>query len=264
MFKIAPAPVDRAQLADALKPFGESRMLPVAAYLDDAVLDLGARAPLLRVGRAGSRREDLHRPRMMRAYAAGASGVLVVRDNDGGLRGFENACRHRGHELLPCDGTAENRAIVCPYHAWAYRLDGSAARCARASRTPRDFDPRGLPAASRCEVREWHGWIFANRGAEPAFEEHVGGLERDLRALRRRRPGDRGDPRVRRRGQLEGHRRELPGVLPLPLDPPRAVPGQPARLRRQPAAAGRLGRRLRWTCATAWPRCPSTAPAAAA
>ena len=31
------------------------------------------------------------------------------RDRDGVLRGFENACRHRGHELLPCGGSAQAR-----------------------------------------------------------------------------------------------------------------------------------------------------------
>jgi Rieske 2Fe-2S family protein len=174
VFKIAPAPVDRAQLADSLKPFGESRMLPVAAYRDDAVLEW-EREHLFTGWIALGRGEDLHRPRMMRAYAAGASGVLVVRDNDGGLRGFENACRHRGHELLPCDGTAENRAIVCPYHAWAYRFDGSLIG-APGFRDAPGFDPADYPL-QQVQIQEWNGWIFANRGAAGPFEEHIRGLD---------------------------------------------------------------------------------------
>ena len=174
MFEAPAAPVDPAQLADALKPFGEGRMLPVAAYLDDAVLAWERRhifAGWVALGRA----EDLHRPRMMRAYAAGAGGVLVVRGDDGALRGFENACRHRGHELLPCDGTAENRAIVCPYHAWAYRLDGTLLG-APGFKDAAHFDPDEHPLVS-VEVREWNGWIFADRGARVGFEEHVAGLD---------------------------------------------------------------------------------------
>jgi glycine betaine catabolism A len=177
VFKLTPAPVDQTQLADALRPFGESRMLPVAAYLDDDVLAWERRhifAGWVALGRS----EDLHRPRMMRAYAAGASGVLAVRGNDGELRGFENACRHRGHELLPCDGTAENRAIVCPYHAWAYRLDGSLLGAPGFKDAP-GFDPSEHPLHA-VEVQEWNGWIFANRGATTSFAEHVAGLDEIL------------------------------------------------------------------------------------
>ena len=34
-----PAPLDPAALAQTLRPFGESRMLPRAAYVDPAVFD---------------------------------------------------------------------------------------------------------------------------------------------------------------------------------------------------------------------------------
>jgi Rieske 2Fe-2S family protein len=121
------------------------------------------------------RAEDLKRPRMMKAYAAGQGGVLVVRQDDATLRGFENACRHRGHELLPCDGTAEHRAIVCPYHAWSYRLDGSLLG-APGFREATDFDPSEF-ALTTVELAEWHGYVFANRGAGGNFADHVAGLD---------------------------------------------------------------------------------------
>ena len=40
------------------------------------------------------------------------------------LRGFLNACRHRGAQLLDGKGTCDKQ-IKCPYHAWSYGLDGS-------------------------------------------------------------------------------------------------------------------------------------------
>ncbi|MGL5808996.1 MAG: aromatic ring-hydroxylating oxygenase subunit alpha [Nocardioides sp.] len=168
------APVDPAQLADAVKPFGQSRMLPAAAYLDDAVLDW-ERAHIFNGWIALGRAEEVTKPRQMKVYAAGVGGVLVVRGDDGVLRGFENACRHRGHELLPCGGTAENRAIVCPYHAWAYRLDGSLIG-APGFRQATGFDFADF-SLHPVELREWHGWVFADREAETTFEEHVEGLE---------------------------------------------------------------------------------------
>jgi phenylpropionate dioxygenase-like ring-hydroxylating dioxygenase large terminal subunit len=49
--------------------------------------------------------------------------LFVVRGADGAVRGFHNVCRHRGARLL--DGASGScRRIVCPYHAWAYELDG--------------------------------------------------------------------------------------------------------------------------------------------
>lgn len=48
--------------------------------------------------------------------------LLVVRGADGVVRGFRNACRHRGMRLA--DGEGCTKAFACPYHAWTYGLDG--------------------------------------------------------------------------------------------------------------------------------------------
>ncbi len=57
--------------------------------------------------------------------ARDAAGVplLVVRGEDGKVRGFRNACRHRG--MAVADGSGYTKAFVCPYHSWAYGLDGA-------------------------------------------------------------------------------------------------------------------------------------------
>ena len=56
---------------------------------------------------------------------SGMSQRLLVRDEGGALRAFYNVCRHRGHELLEVGESSSGRFIRCPYHAWAYGLDGS-------------------------------------------------------------------------------------------------------------------------------------------
>ncbi len=40
------------------------------------------------------------------------------------LRAFKNVCRHRGARLLDGSGTCKG-VMVCPYHGWSYKLDGS-------------------------------------------------------------------------------------------------------------------------------------------
>ena len=54
----------------------------------------------------------------------GADSVVVLRETGGGIRAFHNVCRHRGTRLLEGSGTCPGR-IVCPYHGWTYRYDGS-------------------------------------------------------------------------------------------------------------------------------------------
>ncbi len=62
--------------------------------------------------------------------------VIIVRGRDGALRAFANVCRHRGSRIC-LHGQGRASVLVCPYHAWAYNLDGSL-RSAR--RMTPDFD----------------------------------------------------------------------------------------------------------------------------
>ncbi len=56
---------------------------------------------------------------------------------DGVFRACYSVCQHRGHALL--SGAGVTSRIMCPYHAWTFRLDG---RFLRAPETDnlRDFD----------------------------------------------------------------------------------------------------------------------------
>ncbi len=57
-------------------------------------------------------------------FDLGPESAIVVRDRDGGIRGFHNVCRHRGAKVL--DGAGNCPAtITCPYHGWTYRHDGA-------------------------------------------------------------------------------------------------------------------------------------------
>ena len=92
---------------------------------------------------------------------------------------------------------------------------------------------------------DWHGWLFVNAtGTAPPFAEHLGTLDSLVAPYAAGALVVKARHTLRGRGELEDHRGELPRVLPLPADPPRAVRGHPAQLRRQLARARRLGRRL--------------------
>lgn len=52
--------------------------------------------------------------------------VMVTRDKSGRLQAFYNVCRHRGAKLLPDDCTrVKAYRFRCPYHSWAYDLEGN-------------------------------------------------------------------------------------------------------------------------------------------
>lgn len=88
--------------------------------------------------------------------------VVVVRQPDASLRGFVNACRHRGAPLFePGRGTIKGR-IACGYHAWTYETDG---RLAARPMSDGAFDDVSL----NCDlhpvpVAEKHGMIFVRAG----------------------------------------------------------------------------------------------------
>lgn len=68
-------------------------------------------------------RNDLAMPGAYVTAQVDDQSVFVIRQDATVIRAYFNVCQHRGHELLQGNGVAAR--IVCPYHAWCYRLDGS-------------------------------------------------------------------------------------------------------------------------------------------
>ena len=49
--------------------------------------------------------------------------LIILRDHDGDIRVYHNVCRHRGAVIVPEPCKAQH-ILTCPYHNWAYGLDG--------------------------------------------------------------------------------------------------------------------------------------------
>lgn len=95
---------------------------------------------------------------------AAGTPLLAVRDEDGRVRVFRNACRHRGAQVAAGEGCA--RAFTCPYHAWTYGLDGGLRAI------PHEHGFPGVDKASRSLVPvravETAGCVFVTQDQDAA------------------------------------------------------------------------------------------------
>jgi len=77
--------------------------------------------------------------------------LFGVRGRDARARVFRNTCRHRGMALV--EGAGCSRTLVCRYHGWTYRLDGSLSHVPHADAFPDlDMSTRGLVEVASREV----------------------------------------------------------------------------------------------------------------
>lgn len=103
---------------------------------------------------------ELREPGAYVTVRAGDVPLAVVRQPDGSVRGFVNVCRHRGTTLLPEPSGDRLRAIVCPYHAWTYGLDGCLRKFPGAEAGFDDVD-KAAHGLIEVPVAERYGLVFA-------------------------------------------------------------------------------------------------------
>lgn len=65
-------------------------------------------------------------PETFAAVDVGDVPVVLTRDGNGALHASLNVCRHRGATVV--DGCGLARRLICGYHGWTYRLDGTASQ----------------------------------------------------------------------------------------------------------------------------------------
>lgn len=84
--------------------------------------------------------------------------IAIVRNKDGELNAFYNVCKHRAHALLSGDG--RTAVITCPYHAWAYNLDGHLVKAPHTEHLE-NFSTKEICLDS-VQVEEFCGFIYVN------------------------------------------------------------------------------------------------------
>jgi phenylpropionate dioxygenase-like ring-hydroxylating dioxygenase large terminal subunit len=108
--------------------------------------------------------------------------VLITRAEDGVARAFVNMCSHRGAVVQP-EGCGEAKGFRCPYHAWAYDLEGrlisvfDAKNFGDFDRSTRGLTP--LPTAERAGII----WVTLNPNSNVDIDTFLAGYDTVLEDL---------------------------------------------------------------------------------
>ncbi|MBV8704507.1 MAG: Rieske 2Fe-2S domain-containing protein [Acetobacteraceae bacterium] len=107
----------------------------------------------------------------------GTEPVLMVRQQDGGVRVLRNRCAHKGAKIVSDWSGNAGRFLRCPYHNWSYRTDGSIAAIPlrqgyEGTRFAQCEAVRGLRAVP---TETYRGFVFARLAEDgPSLREYFG------------------------------------------------------------------------------------------
>jgi Rieske 2Fe-2S family protein len=171
---LRPSPGQRA-LAEALAR-GEAAMgkaiqaVPASFYVDPDRFEAEQRALFHKLPLLLAPSALVPSPNLAVAHDGYGTPLLLTRDGQGEAHVLANVCRHRGTRLLDASDEAMPAArIVCPYHAWTYRSDGSLIGLPRADCFP------GIDKADHALIGfrdyECGGLVWFSRDSDEDFAE---------------------------------------------------------------------------------------------
>lgn len=176
--------MDRATLLSAVDFSGWSTRVPTDRYNCEQYAEREFQQLWMNVWQIAGRVEEIPEPGDWKVHKIRDQSFVLVRGKDGQVRGFVNACRHRGNRL--CEGRGNSARFTCRYHNWTYGLDGKALAIASG-----DFDsslddfvaPKQELGLLSVSVESFAGFIFLNPNREAApLASFLGGAQEVLAA----------------------------------------------------------------------------------
>jgi choline monooxygenase len=157
---------------DAQASLDQAWTIPAPWYVDRQVEQLERRTVFSRNWVVIARADQVAEAgRYVTADVAGEP-ILVVRGEDGVLRGFFNVCRHHAAAVMtePC---GKAHLLRCPYHGWTYSLEGELKGTPDFAGVSRfEKDRNGLePVAA--EIWENFVWVRLARDG-PSLRDYLG------------------------------------------------------------------------------------------
>ncbi|MHC9293169.1 aromatic ring-hydroxylating oxygenase subunit alpha [Mycobacterium sp. LTG2003] len=169
----------RTRREDAIgTPPERPTLIPAERYCSPAFAALEVQRMWPRVWQVACTVDHVAAPGDYFEYRCGPYSILIVHGEDGMLRAFQNACRHRGNTL--CAGAGSDlRELKCGYHGWTWDLTGALKRIP---------NRKGFGAVHMSDfpliaakVDTWERLVFVNldAGAIPLLE-YLEAVPRDI------------------------------------------------------------------------------------
>jgi len=136
------------------------------AYNDPSLLSLELREFFYKQWQFAGHVNDVTAAGDYLTFDIGDNSVIVIRGEDDELRAFQNVCRHRASRILEGKGRCE-KVIQCPYHGWAYNLDGGLRGMPSMQSFP-DLD-KSLHGLKPVGIELFFGFIFVKIVDQPAL-----------------------------------------------------------------------------------------------
>ncbi|MCP4327239.1 MAG: Rieske 2Fe-2S domain-containing protein [Alphaproteobacteria bacterium] len=139
------------------RPFEDARPIPPEIHHSRAFLELEREAMFAREWICVGRADEIAAHGDYLTHNIAGVPIIVVRQADGSIKAFVNACAHRFTRLLS-DETGSRKRFTCPYHAWTYDCAGDLIR-APYMEMKDGFDPskHGL---RRLQIEVWEGFLY--------------------------------------------------------------------------------------------------------
>jgi choline monooxygenase len=166
---------------DANASLAEATTIPAPWYVDPRIAELESKAVFSRTWQMVGRVEQVEKPGQFVTASVSGEPIVVVRGNDGVLRGFYNVCRHHAAAVVtePC---GQASILHCPYHGWNYGLDGSLKGMPEFDGV-KNFD-RQQNGLVPVKTDTWEKFVFVNLDPEAAsLRDFLGGLVRRVAPL---------------------------------------------------------------------------------
>jgi choline monooxygenase len=157
---------------DPTSPLDRAFTIPSSWYVDKNLYEHELKSVFSNTWQLAARVDQVQQPGQYATTDIAGEPIVVVRGNDGVLRGFFNVCRHHAAAVMT---EAEGKAaqLRCPYHGWTYSLEGELKGTPDFSGVC-DFE-RASNGLMPLETATWENWVFVSlsRSSAMTLEEFL-------------------------------------------------------------------------------------------